>query len=112
MCIFGNLDSSVAITPTDNNTAGRYFAQDGVVYTFNVASITSDYFTYTSPFLNQPANITVRVEGFNINFTAGNWVPKIFYKVCPNNNFVNCFLNSAERQGLGGTMTPLNNTVI
>ena len=70
VCIYGFEDSSVAITPSEVNSGGRYTAQDSVLYTINVPSKSSVYFTYTQQFLNQLANITVKVNGLSLNTTA------------------------------------------
>ena len=47
VCIFGILDSSVAITPREVNSGGRYTAADSIVYTVNIPSNNGVYFTYT-----------------------------------------------------------------
>jgi hypothetical protein len=41
VCIFGLKDSSVAITPSENTTSGRYPASDSILYTINIPSQTS-----------------------------------------------------------------------
>ena len=107
VCIFGFEDSSVAITPSEVNSGGRYSAQDGTTYTVNVPSKSSLYFTYTQQFLNQKANITIRVNGLSLNTTANQLPPRVFYKVCPSDNPVNCFLTAAEANGTNVNMTEI-----
>lgn len=51
ICIFGNQDSSMALIPTEDNTGGRYTAEDSMAYTVNVPQKGSVYFRYTSQFL-------------------------------------------------------------
>jgi len=51
ICIFGYEDSSVAITPVEVNTGGRYSALDSITYTTNIQRKSAVYFTYTDQFL-------------------------------------------------------------
>jgi hypothetical protein len=48
VCVFGYMDSSVAIKPVEVNTGGRFTAIDGTAHTFLLANKTYMYFTYTS----------------------------------------------------------------
>ena len=84
MCLFGLQEqNTVGITPIEDITGGRFTAADSVVYTLNVgAKKAYSYFSYTSTILRKSATIQVRVEGLNLNLTAGQVPPKIFYRVC------------------------------
>jgi hypothetical protein len=46
ICIYGYLDSTVALAPTEVNSGGRYTANDGVINTVNIPGLTGLYFTY------------------------------------------------------------------
>ena len=53
ICLYGVMDSSVALTPVEEVTGGRYYMEDNVIYTLSVPvkSKTATYFVYSSPFL-------------------------------------------------------------
>ena len=83
ICIFGLQDSTVGLTPREENTGGRYTASDSVVYTLPVYSRrTQSYFVYSPPQSSQKSNMTLRVEGLNANLTSGQAPPRVFYRLC------------------------------
>jgi len=84
VCIFGLQEqNTVGIKPIEDIMGGRYDAGDSVVYTINVgARRANSYFRYTTQLLEKPVTIQVRVEGLNLNLTAGQVPPRIFYRVC------------------------------
>lgn len=85
VCLYGYLDSTVALTPTEVNTGGRYSAIDGMVHTFNVPGQTGLYFTYTNKLLTQAQQISVNLTGLNLNLTIKQAPPRVFYKICSSN---------------------------
>lgn len=104
VCIYGYLDSTVALTPTEVNTGGRYSANDGMVHTFNVPGLTGLYFTYTNKLLTQAQQISVNLTGLNLNTTANQAPPRVYYKVCSSNLVSQCALTPQERTGNATTM--------
>jgi hypothetical protein len=88
----------VALTPVEEVTGGRYYMEDNVVYTLSVPvkSKTATYFVYSSRFLSQKANITLRLEAFNLNLTANVGPTRIFYRICEYSANYDCSLNSTE----------------
>jgi hypothetical protein len=85
VCIYGYLDSSVSLTPTEVNTGGRYTANDGMVHTFNIPRFTGYFFTYTNKLLTQAQQISVNLTGLNLNMTINQAPPRVFYKICSSN---------------------------
>ena len=111
VCIYGNMDSSVAITPTEVNTGGRYTALDGTVHTIDIKSKSAFYFTYTNKFLTLASNISVRVEGLTLNTTSNQNPPRAFYKICSSNQVAQCVLSASEQNGTASTMTEIAPTL-
>jgi hypothetical protein len=100
VCIFGLQDSTVGLTPREENTGGRYTASDSVVYTLPVYSRrTQSYFVYSPPQSTQKSNMTLRLEGLNANLTSGQAPPRVFYRICESDQASECTLNASEQNG-------------
>ena len=105
------MDSSVAITPSEVNTGGRYTALDSVVLTIDIPAKSALYFTYTNQFLNLPSNISVLVAGMTLNTTANQNPPRVFYKICSSNQAAQCVLSTSEQIGNASDMTEIAPTL-
>ena len=114
ICIFGLKDqNTVGLTPVETVSGGRYDCQDSVIYTVNVfAKRTASHFRYTSTLLSQAANLTVKVEGLNMNTTAGQLPTRIYYRVCDSTNAPDCLLNASEMNGTLPNMIQMTPNVI
>lgn len=94
ICAYAFSQSSIKISPVEDNAGGRFDATDKTTYTFNIEKNSSTYFRFTQSTLAKNGFITVTSTTYGL---SANQLPaRIFYKLCKSSDPTACSLNSTE----------------